>query len=109
MQELKPCAFCGHDEARVIVVDKVTDAGAEGATVPIFAASCPYCGAAGSMELSYDEAVEAWNRRSERTCHDEAESPQSFMCGECGWFWIDPEDELGFRYCPKCGARVVEE
>ena len=45
----------------------------------------------------------------ERTCHDETESPMSFLCGECGWFWNDPEDELGFRYCPNCGARVVEE
>ena len=44
-----------------------------------------------------------------RTCHDEAGSPQSFMCGECGWFWNDPEDELGFRYCPNCGARIAEE
>lgn len=46
---------------------------------------------------------------SERTCHDETESPMSFLCGECGWFWNDPEDDLGFRYCPNCGARVVEE
>ena len=43
----------------------------------------------------------------ERTCHDETESPMSFLCGECGWFWNDPEDELGFRYCPSCGARVI--
>lgn len=44
----------------------------------------------------------------ERTCYDVAESPQSFMCGECGWFWNDKEDELGFSYCPHCGAKVVE-
>ena len=53
--------------------------------------------------------AERWNRRAERTCHDEAEAPQSFLCGECGWFWTDPEDELGFSYCPNCGAKVVGE
>lgn len=65
-EELMPCGFCEHDEARVIVVDEVTDAGCEEATVPLYAASCPYCGARGPMALSEDEAVEAWNRRAER-------------------------------------------
>lgn len=60
-EELKPCGFCEHGEARVIVVDEVTDAGAEEATVPLYAASCPYCGARGPMALSDGEAVEAWN------------------------------------------------
>lgn len=79
-----PCGFCGHDGARVIVVDEVTDAGCEEATVPLYAASCWYCGARGPMALSEDEAVEAWNRRAERTCNDGT-----------------PPD-----YCPYCGARV---
>ena len=47
--------------------------------------------------------------RAERTCHDEAESQQSFLCSVCGWFWNDQEDELGFSYCPNCGAKVVDE
>lgn len=63
-EELIPCGFCGHDEARVIVADYVTDAGCEEATVPLYAASCPYCGARGPMALSEGEAVEAWNRRA---------------------------------------------
>lgn len=49
------------DEARPV---EVTDAGAEEATVPLYAASCPYCGVRGPMALSEDEAVEAWNRRA---------------------------------------------
>lgn len=59
--------------------------------------------------VHHEGAVDDVKYVPERTCHDEAESPQSFLCGECGWFWTDPEDELGFRYCPNCGARVVEE
>lgn len=53
-----------------MVVDEVTDPGCDIANVPIYAASCPYCGARGPMALSEDEAVEAWNRRHERTWHD---------------------------------------
>lgn len=63
-EKLMPCVFCGRGGVSVIVVDEVTDAGAEEATVPLYAASCPYCGARGPMALSEDEAVEAWNRRA---------------------------------------------
>lgn len=119
MEELMPCGFCEHDEARVIVVDEVTDAGCEEATVPLYAASCPYCGARGPMALSKDEAIDAWNRRAERTCQIVVSidrSPASYggrvhRCSSCGkalpkalfrngWTQLD--------YCPRCGARVTE-
>ena len=118
-EELSPCFFCGHDEARVIAVDEVTDAGCEEATVPLYAANCPYCGARGPMALSEDEAVAAWNRRAERTCQIVVSidrSPASYggrvhRCSSCGkalpgalfrngWTQLD--------YCPRCGARVAE-
>lgn len=118
-EKLRPCGFCEHGEARVIVVDEVTDAGCEEATVPLYAASCPYCGARGPMALSEDEAVEAWNRRAERTCQIVVSidrSPASYggrvhRCSSCrkalpkalfrnGWTQLD--------YCPRCGARVTE-
>ena len=114
---LIPCGFCGGG-ARVIVVDEVTDAGAEEATVPLYAASCPYCGARGPMALSEDEAVEAWNRRAERTCRAEvshgSHGPEPrfpgdvwtmhHVCSACG----GPVDR-GDGYCRHCGARVVGE
>lgn len=110
-EELMPCGFCEHDEARVIVVDEVTDAGCEEATVPLYAASCPYCGALGPMALSEDEAVEAWNRRAERTCHvvrsgEPAPTgvPRERRCSECGGML----SRFG-AYCHNCGARVVSE
>lgn len=118
-EELRPCGFCGHDEARVIVVDEVTDAGCDEATVPLYAASCPYCGACGPMALSKGEAIDAWNRRAERTCQIVVSidrSPASYggrvhRCSSCGkalpgalfrngWTQLD--------YCPRCGARVTE-
>ncbi len=104
-EELRPCAFCGHDEARVIVVDEVTDAGCEDATVPLYAASCPYCGASGPMALSEGEAVEAWNRRAERTCHM-VDNGCELCCSECDCRH-DYDDEP--NYCHNCGARVVDE
>ena len=106
-EELRPCAFCGHDEARVIVVDEVTDAGCEDATVPLYAASCPYCGASGPMALSEGEAVEAWNRRAERRCHYIYDKEIcAWRCSECGG--LEPVGDH-VRYCPDCGARIEEE
>lgn len=107
-EELRECFFCGHDEARVIVVDEVTDAGCEEATVPLYAASCPYCGAAGPMALSEGEAVEAWNRRAGRTCRDfggeEGTNGEGydFACSVCGWCGDVTEP----NFCLHCGAWV---
>lgn len=108
---LTPCFFCECDEARVIVVDEVTDAGAEEATVPLYAASCPYCGASGPMALSEDEAVEAWNRRAERTCRVVSAKECGGVgyapgCSECGW---QMAGSMWHNYCPNCGARVVSK
>ena len=125
-EELRTCGICEHDEARVIVVEEVTDAGCEEASVPLYAASCWYCGARGPMALSEDEAVEAWNRRAERTCrmvdcstHDTCVVNRELVngdvmsmefgyrqCSECGAYVFDCPT---VRYCPRCGARVIKE
>lgn len=104
MTDLKPCPFCGGEGSAYQVLDYPEKIG------PRFSVICNGCGASVTTIFQSEwTAIEAWNRRAERTCHDEAGSPMSFLCGECGWFWNDPEDELGFRYCPSCGARVVGE
>lgn len=64
------CLFCGRGGVRAAVIDEVTDPGCDIANVPIYAASCPYCGACGPMALSKGEAIDAWNRRAERMWHD---------------------------------------
>ena len=51
--------------------------------------------------------AERWNRRAERTCHyvyDEMLC--GWVCSECGG--LEPVCD-NVRYCPDCGARVVEE
>lgn len=58
--------------------------------------------------LVLEKAIGTWNRRSERTCRDLCEAPQSFECGACGWFDTDVDGfPLEYLYCPNCGARVV--
>lgn len=95
---LKPCPFCGGEA----IYGKSEASGRVRAV-------CVDCLASTDWLAGTDEAAAAWNRRAERTCHDMAESPQFFLCSECGWFWNDTEDELGFSYCPDCGAKAVGE
>lgn len=55
----------------------------------------------------------------ERTCRNVSDPPEGFLCSECGWGdFAEPSHLLtgscyaglakGPRYCPSCGARVVE-
>ena len=103
-QAMKPCPFCG-GEAHIKEIAGVCET--------LYTVGCSDSECMGYETLlckpTPEEAITAWNRRAERTCHDMAESPRFFLCSECGWFWNDPEDELGFSYCPNCGARVVDE
>ena len=54
-----------------------------------------------------------------RTCRNVSDPPEGFLCSECGWGdFAEPSHLLtgscyanlakGPRYCPNCGARVVE-
>lgn len=62
------------------------------------------------------EAIEAWNTRAERTCHNKARYG-NFKCDVCGAFLqlTDFDEEpmmtvggVGYvpDYCPHCGAKV---
>lgn len=61
------------------------------------------------VEVGHEGAVDSARYVPGRTCRDECEgTPQSFLCGACGWFYTDIEgDELGFSYCPNCGAGIA--
>lgn len=95
MKELKPCPFCGGKAARA-----VTD-------LYFWAIRCGKCGAENGNHDTQQEAIEAWNIRAERTCraesHDCGDGVTGLYCSECGNY-IDEND----KYCPSCGARVVE-
>lgn len=126
--ELKPCPFCGGE-----AVIAQSDAGCwsvvcKRCNTGIFRPRCnPDEWNAYATEA---EAIEAWNRRAERTCHtvsmDCFGNPpfntsgfngNSTACGcsECGAPWstmgIFRGNQLShnFRACPICGAKVVTE
>lgn len=54
---------------------------------------------------SKDDAIAAWNRRAERTCHYVYDREIcAWRCSECGG--LEPVGDH-VRYCPDCGARVI--
>ena len=50
----------------------------------------------------------------EQTCHDARERGSYFRCSRCGAFLADgavtnATNSIAVRYCPNCGARVVND
>lgn len=99
--ELKPCPFCGGD-ARM----------AYGALHKWIV--CERCGASSVLRSLGGEAIESWNARAERTCGEwrgETYMTDSGFTETDAQLWCEHCDiplEEDWRYCPKCGARVVE-
>ena len=100
MNELLPCPFCG-GEAHTIEPARYGKS---------WGVRCE-CGAFLGFELTEAEAVEAWNTRAERTCHEVMVDKFFRGCSECGYMW-EYMYGIGKRerpnHCPNCGARVVE-
>lgn len=103
-EKLKPCPFCGGEPYMV-------DAEIDGRAHYIVKCGACYC-TTGVMEMSRSKAAEAWNRRAERTCHMLPDKMASnAMCGpalRCDACGAAVPAAGTTRYCPNCGARVVE-
>ena len=106
MTELLPCPFCG-GEAELTGFD-----------APEFWVWCPNCKASTDAHTCKGGAIEAWNTRAERTCHDTKPQLPYFKCDVCGMadmggreIWISDGFYRGQKpnYCPNCGAKVVSE
>lgn len=112
--DLKPCPLCGG--TTMFKEYKPTVSGV---------AICTECGArspicrgdhTGGWRV---HAADAWNRRAERTCRVGCYPPgyednlHYEVCSECGTILTAsrPGDRHAARasYCPRCGARVVDE
>ena len=95
--ELKPCPFCGGEAEFETYGDTAC------------AVTCRKC-RCGTPTVSLNDgerAVEAWNRRAERTCHYVYDKEIcAWRCSECGG--LEPVGDH-VRYCPDCGARIAEE
>ena len=95
---LKPCPLCGGPAS---VYEYTAGVFWTTPTVEATRIGCDRCG----LEIRGDGAARAWNTRAERTCHDEAKYPDFFVCSACHVTigkWVP-------RYCPNCGAKVVDE
>lgn len=107
--ELKPCPFCDmRSGLNALSDDDIW-----------WYVSCSTCGATGGYGATKAKAIAAWNRRAGRSC-----SPKFFdnlretngsgdawaVCSECGWLLcVLTEKQEWPRYCPGCGAKVVDE
>ena len=115
---LKPCPFCG-GKAQFA---RGFDHGEIGA---IRWVSCTRCGAMTLSKLykTEEEAAVVWNTRYEYTCcifpkpsDSDFVNDWHYLCSECGCeipvYERNPNDYRVIishaRYCPNCGAKVVE-
>lgn len=102
--ELKQCPFCGGDGS----LKRIYGIGG-------FAfVECLSCGAIGEAKEGDAEAVNAWNKRAERTCKVKSayvdEREMYYECSVCGLTDYVLRGEATFfdyEYCPNCGSRVV--
>ena len=113
MDRLKPCTFCGGEAETWSHYFEEED-------MTLWQVRCkerPYsvehpCYTADSF-ISFEteaEAVEAWNTRAERTCHDMLGGSYSsdMECSECRTRWyVGCMTNGEWNYCPNCGAKVV--
>ena len=112
MSELLDCPFCG-GEARLFDISWTTTAyGGHMFKDPFWQVICDKCKAGIGDFNTEAEAIAAWNTRHERTCHiehmpknEELRCRSWLACSECG----NEIDNYEMKYCPNCGAKVVEQ
>ena len=93
MSELKPCPFCG---GKAFFEGSFTHPG-------YGYVNCDFCGVVTPWGVE-GEAIDAWNRRTERTCRIEKWDGADLFALSCG----HAHQGIMPNYCPSCGARVIE-
>lgn len=117
--ELKPCPFCG-SEASIVEVTERPEGFVEEAFI-----QCEGCGFSFHHKwLSVETLIRYWNTRADHTCKpnkqgrcecgalirwEENCEPYKTCDGLTAFRSIHPPVTRYHNYCPKCGAKVVQE
>lgn len=100
--ELRPCPFCGGEARFEIDTDGSF-------MLEVEHESWCFLTSMDTRQWYYcdtvEEAAQDWNQRAERTCKNVSVTKRLFECSACSYYYPDLQD---FRYCPECGAKVVE-
>lgn len=124
MCELKQCPFCGKTN-RVGAVklrdssphcNWERDSDGEKRAVESWVCFCANCGVKQVYaHRTREEAIRAWNTRYKRTCHLNMSNPptRGWYCSECHVYisdeaMADASTWLKLKFCPNCGAEVVD-
>lgn len=94
---LKPCPFCNSTHIYIESSDNPL--------IPWYVVGCLCCKAGTYAYEDRDEAIGAWNMRTEKTCSPDPIYENIFQCDKCGEMMIDRKYP---NYCPGCGAKVVD-
>lgn len=121
-EKLKPCPFCGVEAS--VKYAAIGKGSAKGYWVSCDNGDCREDIECATYAFDTEaEAIEAWNRRVERTCrmervawHDTVGDHEikrhKFVCSSCGLELeadFTPSLKYPYLYCPKCGAKAVDE
>ena len=138
MTTLKPCPFCGKQVALIDNCHELEDCEnferceATGYYAVVCDVNEGGCGASGGYARTEQEAVAAWNRRTDAVpvvrgewIVDECDSTDDvpsrswidFHCSECNTDYGLEEGQYGwcryekipYQYCPNCGAKIGGE
>jgi Lar family restriction alleviation protein len=112
LYEVMPCPFCGADREYIVAEEYEHGAGKRWR---VFCLSCMATMDKGYCQTQW-QALEAWNRRAERTGRWIDEGDGYWKCSACSdemvadaYGDIHPIADCGWIYCPYCGAKMDGE
>jgi len=119
MSELKPCPFCGGEQA---IKTRYIGYGSPGlGSHDEYRVVCKECRASSDEYKSEAEAIAAWNRRSDAmpvvrgewvlvgTNEHDYETSVEEKCSLCGRYVYRYDTQPQDNYCPNCGAKIGGE